>query len=178
MKSGWKWLIGGAFAVVLVVAAMEYQRIDGTTKPISERIDQPVGASLAGRPDTSSDNSTSGKSTEDARPDDVSTKAVRLDNPSDARAIIGTAAPLALTAEQREKIRGQVAGPRETRVDTSEFTPTIGTTVPQHVLLHRLPAELADIIGGYHGSDYLIVRDRLVIVDPNVRRIVAVVPGV
>lgn len=174
MKRAW-WLIGGAFLVVLVVAAIQYHRIDDTRKPISERIDQPAGESVADRQDTSSD-----KSTQGARSDD-STEAVPLDNPiQDARVreIAGPAASLALTPEQREKIRGQIAGPREARVDTSEFKPTLGTTVPQHVWLHRLPAELADIIGGYHGSDYLIVRDQLVIVDPNVRRIVAVVPGV
>jgi uncharacterized protein DUF1236 len=174
MKRAW-WLIGGAFVVGLAVAATQYHRIDDANKPIGERIDQPAGGRLAGRQDTSSD-----KSTEDARPDN-STKAARLNEPSEdarAREIAGPTAPLALTTEQRDKIRGQVAGPREARVDTSEFKPTLGTIVPPHVLLHHLPAELADIMGGYHGSDYLIVRDQLVIVDPNVRRIVAVVPGV
>jgi uncharacterized protein DUF1236 len=176
MKRARDWLIGGAFVVVLVVAATQYHEINDTKKPIGERIDQQAGVSLPGRQEASSD-----KSTDGARADDNSVKAARLDKPSEdprTREITGPAAALAPTPEQREKIRGQVAGPRESRVDTSEFTPTLGNIVPLHVLLHRLPAEIADIMGGYHGSDYLIVRDQLVIVDPNARRIVAVVPGV
>jgi Protein of unknown function (DUF1236) len=170
MKRAW-WLIGGAFVVVVLVAAIQYQRTD-TPQPIGERIDQPASESLAAPP---------AKPSEDVQPD-TSTTAARLDEPSDeARAPaqeITDPAPAALTPEQREQIRGRIAGPRETRVDTSEFRPTIGTIVPAHVLLHRLPTELADIMGGYHGSYYLIVIDRLVIVDPKVRRIVAVFPGV
>jgi Protein of unknown function (DUF1236) len=168
MRRAWEWLIGGAFVVVLVVMAVKYHWIGDTNKPITERIDQPAGESPFTSPD---------KSTDGARPDSAAGREEpSVDTP--ARQIAGPAAASALTPEQREKIRGQIAGPRESRVDTSEFTPTIGTTVPAHVLLHRLPTELADIMGGYHGSDYLIVLDKLVIVDPNVRRIVAVVPGV
>jgi hypothetical protein len=169
-----RWLIGGAFVVVLAVAAIWYQPIDNTNKPIDERIDPPAGENLAGDQNQSSD-----KASEDVQADNP-VKTARLDKPSDEPRVRESAgpAPPALTPEQREKIRGQVAGPRLSRVDTSEFTPTLGTVVPAHVLLHRLPAELADVIGGYHGSYYLIVRDQLVIVDPNVRRIVAVVPGV
>jgi hypothetical protein len=173
LNRAWTWLIGGLFVAVLVVAVVQYR----TPKPIGERIDQQTDERPTSRPDTSVE-----KSTEDARPDNAS-KAARLDIPSEdtqVRETTGVAQPPppGLTSEQRDKIRGLVAGPRESRVDTSEFTPTVGTTVPAHVLLHHLPPELADIMGGYHGSDYLIVLDKLVIVDPNVRRIVAVVPGV
>ena len=178
MNRAWKWLIGGIFVAVLLGAAAQYQTNQyQTNKPIGDRIDQRADESPIGRQDTPSD-----KSTEDARPDNAS-KAARLDKPSDdtqVRETTGVARPLPpeLTSEQREKIRGLVAGPREARVDTSEFMPKVGHTVPSYVLLHGLPAQLADIMGAYHGSDYLIVLDQMVIVDPKSRRIIAVVPGV
>jgi hypothetical protein len=34
------------------------------------------------------------------------------------------------------------------------------------------------VIGGYQGDDYVLVGDQLVIVDPNPRRVVAIVPNV
>jgi hypothetical protein len=37
--------------------------------------------------------------------------------------------------------------------------------------------EMADTLGGYHGSQFLIVRDQVVIVD-EARRIVAIIPNV
>jgi hypothetical protein len=168
------WLIGGAFVVAFAVAATQYDRVSDPKQPVG-KVEQHAGESPAGGQDTLAD-----KPPEAARPDS-STKTARLDTPSDEvrpRETTGAAPPSGLTAEQRDKIRGLVAGPREARVDTSEFVPAVGNTVPPYVLLHQLPTALADIMGGYHGSDYLIVIDKMVIVDPKARRIVAVVPGV
>ena len=175
MRRAW-WFVGGALVVALMLESVLYHRTDDPKKPIGVAIDQPASPSLTGKQDTPVD-----KPPEAARPDS-STKATRLDPTSeDVRPppeTTGVGMPSGLTVEQREKIRGLVAGPREARVDTSEFMPKVGHTVPSHVLLHRLPAELADIMGAYHGSDYLIVLDQMVIVDPKSRRIVTVVPGV
>jgi hypothetical protein len=37
---------------------------------------------------------------------------------------------------------------------------------------------VADVLHGYNGDKYLLVRDQLVVVDTQARRIVALVPGV
>jgi hypothetical protein len=176
MRRAW-WFVGGALVVALMIESVLYHRTDDEPKkPIGGAIDQPASPSLTGKQDTPVD-----KPPEAARPDS-STKTTRLDPTSEdvrpAPETTGVGMPSGLTAEQRDKIRGLVAGPREARVDTSEFMPKVGHTVPSYVLLHRLPAPLADIMGAYHGSDYLIVLDQMVIVDPKSRRIVAVVPGV
>jgi hypothetical protein len=34
------------------------------------------------------------------------------------------------------------------------------------------------VLGGYQGDDYLIVGDRLIIVDPGARRVTAIVPNI
>jgi hypothetical protein len=84
---------------------------------------------------------------------------------------------LRLTDEQRRRVRGQIAGRPEARVQTADFTISVGASVPPQVELQDLPMELADTLGGYHGSQYLIVRDQVVIIDES-RRIVAIIPNV
>jgi hypothetical protein len=44
--------------------------------------------------------------------------------------------------------------------------------------LQKLPPQISSIIGGYQGDDFLIVSDQLVIVDPNARRVVAIIPNI
>jgi hypothetical protein len=94
------------------------------------------------------------------------------------RQIQGSAQPLQLTAEQREKIRSYVASHQEGRVDNAEITLMVGGGVPQQIQLADLPVELADALRGYTGDKYIVVRDKMAIVDPEVRRIVAVIPDV
>jgi hypothetical protein len=46
-----------------------------------------------------------------------------------------------------------------------------GTTRPR-------PTPSTGVLGGYQGDDYLIVGDRLIIVDPSARRVTAIVPNI
>jgi hypothetical protein len=46
-----------------------------------------------------------------------------------------------------------------------------GTTRPR-------PTPSTGVLGGYQGDDYLIVGDRLIIVDPGARRVTAIVPNI
>ena len=68
------------------------------------------------------------------------------------RQIQGSAQPLQLTAEQREKIRSYVASHQEGRVDNAEITLMVGGGVPQQIPLADLPMELADALRGYTGD--------------------------
>ena len=113
--------------------------------------------------------STVGK-TQPARPED--------DTGAKARDIQKTQQPLSLTDQQREQIRAYFAKRQGHAVDNVSFTLSIGAAVPRQVELHDLPAELADIMQGYRGGQYIRVRDQLVIVDQPSRRVVAIVPGI
>jgi hypothetical protein len=55
---------------------------------------------------------------------------------------------------------------------------TVGAAVPRQIELRDLPTAVADALHGYNGDKYLLVRDQLVIVDGQARRVVALVPGV
>ncbi|NEW98840.1 DUF1236 domain-containing protein [Rhodopseudomonas sp. BR0G17] len=47
---------------------------------------------------------------------------------------------------------------------------------PDQITLSDLPPEVTEIMNGYWGDQCLVVSDRLVIVDRQTRRIVALVP--
>ncbi len=89
-----------------------------------------------------------------------------------------SATPLQLTDAQRERIRGYFAGKPSDRLQSVDFSLAIGAAVPHQVELQKLPSQISSVIGGYQGDDYLIVGDQLVIIDPNARRVVAIVPNV
>ena len=64
------------------------------------------------------------------------------------------------------------------RLLCSEFELQIGAALPRQTELHDLPPELAEAMNGYWHDQYVLVRDTMVIVDRNSRRVVAIVPGV
>jgi hypothetical protein len=80
-----------------------------------------------------------------------------------------------LSAEQRTRIReivlNQGNAPRMARAD---FPASVGTVVPPNVRFVRLPARIARIYPAWRDYDYVMVRDRILIIDPVDRRIVAV----
>ncbi len=53
----------------------------------------------------------------------------------------------------------------------------IGAAVPRQVELQDLPREAVRVMQGYAGAQYTMVRDTLVIVHRQARRVVALVPG-
>jgi hypothetical protein len=96
----------------------------------------------------------------------------------EAAQIEQSATPLKLSDNQREQIRSYFAGKNIDRLQSADFSIAIGAAVPQQVELQKLPPEISSVIGGYQGDDYVLVGDQLVIVDPNPRRVVAIVPNV
>lgn len=96
----------------------------------------------------------------------------------EAAQIEQSATPLKLTDAQREQIRSYFSGKSAGRLQTVDFSIAIGAAVPQQVELQKLPAEVSSMIGGYGGDDFVLVGDQLVIVDPNARRVVAIVPNI
>jgi hypothetical protein len=103
-----------------------------------------------------------------------------IDKPEDTRAqdILRTEHPRQISDQQREKIRTYLARQNEAKVDHVAFSLVVGSGIPRAVQLQDLPTELADVLGGYNGDQYLLVRDQMVIVDRGSRRIVALIPDV
>jgi hypothetical protein len=95
-----------------------------------------------------------------------------------ARDIQGTAHAPDLTTEQKEDIKSFFARNDGHRMDTVDFTIAVGSAVPRQVQLRELPKEVTAVMRGYSGDDYVLVRDQLIIVDGQARRIVAIIPGI
>lgn len=162
MRRIWSWV-----AVTVVMAAVlfgisqfDWRSHEQALAPNGPRTDQSAGVSEAGKNDLIKNDVTIGKG--DAQR---------------AQEITTTAGRLQLTDEQRRRVRAQLTGRGEARVETADFTISVGASVPRQIELPDLPMELADTLGGYHGSKYLIVRDQCVIIDEG-RRIVAIIPNV
>jgi hypothetical protein len=96
----------------------------------------------------------------------------------EAAQIEQSAKPPQLTDAQRQQIRTYFAGQSGDRLQSVDFSIAIEAAVPQQVALQKLPPEISSVIGGYQGDNYLIVGDRLIIVDPNARRVVAIIPNI
>jgi hypothetical protein len=94
-----------------------------------------------------------------------------------ARDIQRTTQPLQLTPEQRDQLRSVLSKQQQPRASEHSFEMMIGAAVPRQVELKDLPQEVTSVMNGYAGAQYTLVRDSLVIVDAQARRIVAIVPG-
>jgi len=142
----------------LVIAAVFIGCLAGTPglaqSPTGPRSNQGSGESAAGKNDSST-----GK-----------------EEGERAREIMQTQRPLALSQEQRKKIQDFVAARPAENADSVNFSLTIGAAVPRQAQLSDLPRDLTDTLRGYNGDQYLIVKDQFVIVDKQVRRVIAIVP--
>lgn len=98
--------------------------------------------------------------------------------PGAAAQIEGSAGPLQLSDQQRQQIRDFFAKQKGERANDVNFTLAIGSAVPPNVQLQKLPSEVSSAMGGYNADQYIIVGNQLVIVEPNARRVVAIVPGI
>jgi hypothetical protein len=136
------------------------------TPPTGDRSSSNVGQTPSGPPAQRSAESSVGKS--DPSQEDVTG--------GKARAIKQTSQEVHLTSQQRQQLRAVVAKPDAPRVEQAAFELMIGAAVPRQVRLIELPAEASEILGGYWANDYLIVKDRLVVVDGESRRVVAIIP--
>jgi hypothetical protein len=82
---------------------------------------------------------------------------------------------VSLSTEQKTRIHDVVIKDRSARVDRVEFTVSVGTKVPRTVRAHRISEEIVRIVPQYRGFLYIIVREELVLIDPDTYEIVAVI---
>ncbi|MBI5265126.1 MAG: DUF1236 domain-containing protein [Bradyrhizobium sp.] len=80
-----------------------------------------------------------------------------------------------LSTEQRTQITSVIREQRVTPVNNVNFTISVGTRVPREgIELHALPPRVVSIYPEWRTYKYILVRDEIVIIDPNTYEIVAV----
>jgi Protein of unknown function (DUF1236) len=155
--SFWAFMLIGALIFVGGFYAL-YHRQQAANDPNGMLSRAGGGESIAGKNDTSVD-----KSNELGRAEDIQKS---------------TRSKVTLSPEQRQRLSEILKGEQQAHQDSAQFTLSIGSKVAPQIALYDLPSAAADVLQGYNGDKYLIVRDQLVIVDAQDRRVVALIPNV
>ena len=79
-----------------------------------------------------------------------------------------------LSTEQRTKITTVIRDQHVAPVNNVNFSISIGTRVPREVSFHTLPAQVVTVYPEWRGYEFFLVRDQIVVVDPQTLEIVAV----
>jgi len=80
-----------------------------------------------------------------------------------------------LSTDQRSRITTIIRNERVAPVNNVGFAVSVGTRVPrEHVSLRPLPVEVVNIYPQWHGYEFFVVRDQIVVVDPRSLEIVAI----
>lgn len=81
-----------------------------------------------------------------------------------------------LTTEQRTKITSVIKNEHVQSANNVNFSISVGTRVPREgVHFYRVPAEVVTIYPQWRGYDYIVVHDRIVIIDPKTYEIVEII---
>jgi hypothetical protein len=81
-----------------------------------------------------------------------------------------------LNQEQRTRIHETIIKEHAARIDHVDFDVRVGVRVPHTVRVFTIPADVVLIVPQYRGYKYIILRDEMIILDPDTLEIVAVVP--
>jgi hypothetical protein len=80
-----------------------------------------------------------------------------------------------LSSEQRTKITTVIKNQHIAPVTNVNFSVSVGTRVPRDVSFHPLPADVVTIYPEWRGYNFVLVRDQIVVIDPQTFEIVAVI---
>ena len=87
-------------------------------------------------------------------------------------------ASVQLSQDQRTKIKDVIVRDRNVaRLNSPNFSVSVGARVPRDVHVSVLPPEVVTIVPEYRGFEYVLVGDQLLIIDPNTLEIVAILPA-
>jgi len=87
----------------------------------------------------------------------------------------GASGAVNMTTEQRTKISTTIKQTNVRPVTNVNFNISVGATVPRTVELHPLPAAIIEIYPQWRGYRFVLVRDEIIIIEPDTYRIVAVI---
>ena len=79
-----------------------------------------------------------------------------------------------LSTEQRTQITTVIRNEHVAPVTNVNFSISVGTRIPREVRYHPLPAEVVTIYPEWRGYNYVLVRDQIVVIDPQTLEIVAI----
>ena len=79
-----------------------------------------------------------------------------------------------LSVDQRTKITTVIRNQRVAPVTNVNFSISVGTRVPRNVSFHPLPVEVVTIYPEWRGYEFILVRDQIVVIDPQTFEIVAI----
>jgi hypothetical protein len=83
-----------------------------------------------------------------------------------------------LSEGQRTRIKNIIVKDRNVaRVNNANFSVAVGTAVPHDVHVAVLPPDVVRVVPQYKGFEYIVVRDQLLIIDPDTMKIVAILPA-
>ncbi|WP_245293420.1 DUF1236 domain-containing protein, partial [Methylobacterium sp. CCH5-D2] len=82
-----------------------------------------------------------------------------------------------LDGTQRTEFRQSITRVGVSRVSNVNFSLNVGTAIPRSVTLHRLPPAIISLVPAYEGYSFILVRDDIVIIDPDTYEIVDVIPA-
>jgi Protein of unknown function (DUF1236) len=82
----------------------------------------------------------------------------------------------AISPAQQAWIRDKVRNDNSARIDRADFGLNVGAVVPRSERLAVLPEDIVTIAPRFRGYGFLIVKDDIVIVDPQTYRVAAVIP--
>jgi Protein of unknown function (DUF1236) len=80
-----------------------------------------------------------------------------------------------LSTEQRTKISTVIKQQNVKSVTNVNFSISVGTRVPRDVAFQPLPAEVVTIYPEWRGYDFILVRDQILVIEPDTHEIVAVI---
>ncbi|TMK11097.1 MAG: DUF1236 domain-containing protein, partial [Alphaproteobacteria bacterium] len=79
-----------------------------------------------------------------------------------------------LSTEQRTQITTVIRDQHVAPVTNVNFSISVGTRVPRDVSFHVLPERVVAIYPEWRGFKFIIVREQILIIDPNTFEIVAI----
>ncbi|MGU3384656.1 DUF1236 domain-containing protein, partial [Methylobacterium sp. D53M] len=82
-----------------------------------------------------------------------------------------------LDTRQRTEFRSSITRLGVSPLRDVAFGLAVGTAIPRSVSLHRLPPAIIELVPEYEGYDFILVRDDIVIIDPDTYEIVDVIPA-
>jgi hypothetical protein len=79
-----------------------------------------------------------------------------------------------LSTEQRTKITTVIRNEHVAPVTNVNFNVSVGTRIPRDISYHALPTEVVTIYPEWRGYNYILVREQIVVIDPQTFEIVAI----
>lgn len=156
----------------------------GQGSPSRVEKDRPAGAEAPAGSRESQDRMKSGdpKANSSKTTNDIKTKSdQRAGDKQDAtgsttgQGAAGASGAVNLTQEQRTKVVTTIKQTNVRPVTNVNFNISVGTVVPRSVTLHPLPATIVEVYPAWRGYRFVLVRDGIIIIEPDTYRIVAVI---